>query len=82
MAEITAKLVNDLRSKTGQGMMECKKMLTDCGGDIEKAIEGFRKKGVKASLSERADKLSTKVWTDPVLGIRRSGPDAQASPRS
>src|SRR3954466_12638756 len=54
MAEITAKLVNDLRSKTGQAMMECKKMLTECGGDIEKAIEGFRKKGVKASLGERA----------------------------
>jgi len=54
MAEITAKLVNDLRAKTGQGMMECKKMLTESGGDIEKAIEGFRKKGVKASLTERA----------------------------
>ena len=54
MAEITAKLVNELRAKTGQGMMECKKMLTVFGGDIEKAIEGFRKKGVKASLSERA----------------------------
>lgn len=54
MAEITAKLVNDLRAKTGQGMMECKKMLTEHGGDIEKAIEGFRKKGVKASLTERA----------------------------
>lgn len=53
MAEITAKLVNDLRSKTGQGMMECKKMLTECAGDIEKAIEGFRKKGVKSSLTER-----------------------------
>src|SRR5678815_5486354 len=53
MAEITAKLVNDLRSKTGQGMMECKKALTEVGGDMEKAIEYFRKKGVKASLGER-----------------------------
>jgi elongation factor Ts len=53
MAEITAKLVNELRAKTGQGMMECKKMLTEMQGDIEKAIEAFRKKGVKASLSER-----------------------------
>ncbi len=50
---ITASLVNDLRAKTGQGMMECKKMLTETGGDIEKAIDAFRKKGVKASLSER-----------------------------
>src|SRR5215213_1021836 len=53
MAEITAKLVNDLRSKTGQGMMECKKALQEVGGDMEKAIEYFRKKGVKASLGER-----------------------------
>jgi elongation factor Ts len=54
MAEITASLVNQLRAKTGQGMMECKKMLTEAGGDLDKAIDLFRKKGVKASLSERA----------------------------
>jgi elongation factor Ts len=54
MAEITAKMVNELRAKTGQGMMECKKALQEVGGDMEKAIEYFRKKGVKASLGERA----------------------------
>jgi elongation factor Ts len=54
MAEITAKLVNELRARTGQGMMECKKMLSESGGDIDKAVEGFRKKGIKASLAERA----------------------------
>jgi elongation factor Ts len=54
MPEITAKLVNDLRAKTGQGMMECKKALQECGGDIEKAIEYFRKKGVKSSIAERS----------------------------
>jgi elongation factor Ts len=54
MAEITAKLVNDLRSKTGLGMMECKKALIECGGDVEKSIEYFRKKGVKTSVTERA----------------------------
>jgi elongation factor Ts len=53
MAEITAKLVNDLRAKTGQGMMECKKALQETGGDLDKAIDYFRKKGVKASLTER-----------------------------
>ena len=53
MPEITAKAVNELRAKTGQGMMECKKVLTEAGGDIEKAIEIFRKKGVKSSLQER-----------------------------
>ena len=54
MAEITAKLVNELRSKTGQGMMECKKMLTEAGGDVDKAIDAFRKKGVKTSVLERS----------------------------
>src|SRR5688572_29546934 len=54
MADITAKLVNDLRAKTGQGMMECKKALQEVGGDLDKAIDYFRKKGVKTSLSERA----------------------------
>jgi elongation factor Ts len=53
MPEITAKAVNELRAKTGQGMMECKKVLTEAGGDIEKAIDIFRKKGVKSSLQER-----------------------------
>ena len=54
MAEITAKMVNELRGKTGLGMMECKKALTETGGDIEKAIDYFRKKGVKTSITERA----------------------------
>src|SRR5436190_21335653 len=54
MAEITAKMVNELRAKTGQGMMECKKVLAEAGGDVDKAIDIFRKKGVKSSLTERA----------------------------
>lgn len=53
-ATITASLVNELRAKTGQGMMECKKMLVETGGDLQKAIEEFRKKGVKSSITERA----------------------------
>ncbi len=54
MAEITAKLVNELRSKTGQAMMKCKQVLTEAGGDMEKALEIFRKSGVKDSLRERS----------------------------
>jgi elongation factor Ts len=54
MAEITAKLVNELRSKTGQPMMDCKKMLEKTSGDMGLAVDEFRKKGVKASLTERA----------------------------
>jgi len=53
MATITASLVNELRAKTGLGMMECKKVLTEVGGDLDAAIDAVRKKGVKASLTER-----------------------------
>lgn len=53
MSTITASMVNELRAKTGLGMMECKKMLSETGGDIEKAIQEFRKKGVKTSITER-----------------------------
>lgn len=54
MADITAKLVNELRAKTGAAMMECKKMLVETAGDIEAAYDAFRKKGVKGSILERA----------------------------
>jgi elongation factor Ts len=54
MADITAKLVNELRSRTSQPMMDCKKMLEKTGGDMNAAIDEFRKKGIKSSLGERA----------------------------
>jgi elongation factor Ts len=46
MAEITAKMVKELREKTGVGMMDCKKALTETNGDFDKAIEELRKKGM------------------------------------
>lgn len=46
MAEITAKMVKELREKTGVGMMDCKKALTEAEGDFDKAIEALRKKGM------------------------------------
>lgn len=52
---ITAQDVNKLRQMTGAGMMDCKKALTEAGGDFEKAIEFLRKKGQKVSAS-RADR--------------------------
>jgi len=71
MPEITAKLVNELRGKTGLGMMECKKALTETAGDVEKAIDYFRKKGVKTSIAERAateGRVSAAVSADHKLG--------------
>jgi len=52
---ITAQDVNKLRQMTGAGMMDCKKALTEAGGDFDKAIEYLRKKGQKVSDS-RADR--------------------------
>jgi elongation factor Ts len=55
MTSISANDVNKLRQMTGAGMMDCKKALTESGGDFEKAIEILRKKGQKVSAS-RSDK--------------------------
>jgi len=48
---ITASLVKDLRERTGAGMMECKKALSEAEGDIEKAIDHLRKQGVLRAAS-------------------------------
>jgi elongation factor Ts len=57
MAEISAKLVQDLRQKTGAGIMDCKKALKETEGDIEAAIEWLRKKGI-ASAGKKSDRIA------------------------
>jgi len=57
MATITASLVNELRQKTGVGMMQCKKALTETDGDLDKAVELLRKQGA-AVAAKRADKAA------------------------
>jgi len=72
MAEITAKMVNDLRSKTGLPMMDCKKALTETAGDSDKAIENLRKKGVKTSITSRASaegRVAVAVSSDRKRGV-------------
>ena len=54
MAEISAQLVKELREKTGAGMMDCKKALTEAEGDFEKAEELLRKKGLAAAAKKAA----------------------------
>ncbi|MGK7939656.1 MAG: translation elongation factor Ts [Crocosphaera sp.] len=49
MAEISAKLVKELREKTGAGMMDCKKALKENGGDMEKSMEWLRQKGITSA---------------------------------
>lgn len=66
MAEITAKAVSDLRAKTGVGMMECKKALTEAEGDIEKAIKLLREKGL-AVAAKKADRIAADGIVDILL---------------
>lgn len=57
MAEITAKLVKDLREMTGAGMMDCKKALTATEGDMDKAVEFLREKGL-AGAAKKAGRIA------------------------
>lgn len=58
MAEITAAQVKELREKTGAGMMDCKKALTEAGGDFEEATKILRKKGL-AAASKKAGRVTS-----------------------
>ena len=63
MSNITAKLVKDLRDKTGAGMMDCKKALNETNGSLDKAIEWLRKKGIAS-----AEKKSSRVAAEGAIG--------------
>ena len=52
MAEITAKLIQELREKTSAGMMDCKKALTETGGDVQAAADWLRQKGIVKAASK------------------------------
>ena len=54
---ISASLVKDLRGKTGAGMMDCKKALTETNGDMEKAIEYLREKGI-TKAAKKSDRIA------------------------
>jgi elongation factor Ts len=58
MADITAQMIKDLRERTGAGMADCKKSLTETAGDMEKAIEYLRKKGI-ASAAKKATRIAS-----------------------
>ncbi|KPZ09181.1 hypothetical protein ALO40_04674 [Pseudomonas syringae pv. viburni] len=68
MAEITAALVKELRERTGEGMMDCKKALTKAGGDIEKAIDDMR-----ASGAIKAAKKAGNVAAEGAIAIKDDG---------
>ncbi len=57
MADITASMIKDLRAKTGAGMIDCKNALVEADGDVEKAIELLRKKGI-ATAGKKAGRVT------------------------
>ncbi len=61
MKTITAKDVKELREISSAGMMDCKKALVECNGDIEKSIEWLRKKGIAKSVKKNANSSSEGV---------------------
>ena len=71
---ITASLVKELRERTGAGMMECKKALTETNGDIEAAIENMRKSG-----QAKAAKKAGRTAADGVIVIAQSADEARAA---
>ncbi|MBL0931794.1 MAG: elongation factor Ts [Alphaproteobacteria bacterium] len=68
MAEITAALVKELREKSGAGMMDCKRALTENGGDIEGAVDWLRKKGLAA-----AAKKAGRIAAEGLIGVASNG---------
>ena len=64
MAEITAALVKELREKTGAGMMDCKRALSETAGDLEAAVDWLRKKGLAA-----AAKRAGRAASEGLIGI-------------
>ena len=58
MSEISAKMVGELRAKTGAGLMDCKKALIEAGGNEEQAIDILRKKGI-ASAAKKAERAAS-----------------------
>jgi elongation factor Ts len=66
MAEISAKVVKELRDKTGAGMMDCKKALKENDGDMAKAIEWLRQKGI-TSADKKAGRVAAEGLVDSYI---------------
>ncbi|NLX76396.1 MAG: translation elongation factor Ts [Clostridiaceae bacterium] len=64
--EITASMVKELRERTGSGMMDCKKALVECNGDMDKAIEYLREKGL-ATAAKKAGRIAAEGIVDAYI---------------
>lgn len=68
MAEITADMIKDLRIKTGAGVLDCKKALTESNGDLEAAVEALRKSG-----AAKADKKTGRITAEGRIALKVDG---------
>ena len=62
--EITAAMVKELRERTGAGMMDCKKALKETDGNMDKAIDFLREKGLAAAAKKRVLWTATSTWAE------------------
>ena len=72
--EINAKLVKELRDKTGAGMMDCKKALSECNADMEKAVNWLREKGIAKAVSKserdtKEGRIYSYIHSNSKLGV-------------
>ncbi len=72
--QISAAMVKELRERTGSGMMECKKALTEAGGDIDAAVEAMRKAGLA-----KADKKAGRIAAEGLVVIKQSADGRRAA---
>jgi len=72
MADISAQMIKDLRERTGAGMADCKKALTECAADMEKAIDYLRKKGI-ASAAKKSTRIASEGTVASYLHGSRIG---------
>jgi elongation factor Ts len=70
--EVTAQMIKDLRERTGAGMSDCKKALTETDADVDKAIEYLRKKGI-ASAAKKATRIAAEGTVAAYLHGTRIG---------
>ena len=72
MADISAQMIKDLRERTGAGMADCKKALSECAADMEKAIDYLRKKGI-AAAAKKATRIASEGTVASYLHGSRIG---------
>lgn len=73
MAEITPAMIKELRARTGSGMMDCKRALEETGGDMEKAVDYLRKKGLATAVKKAGRQAQEGVIESYIHHNRRVG---------